>query len=122
MSETYEGWSNRETWAVALYLHNEEPLYLACLGATQRAWDRRDSWAADKAVEPRPQGFVADALEEIWDQYLSDVDDHCSEDLFFIVRDCGSHWRVDWREIAQNFMECVDSKAQDLRETEANNG
>jgi len=27
MEDTYNGWANYETWNVALYIQNEEPLY-----------------------------------------------------------------------------------------------
>ena len=67
-SETYNGYSNYETWAVALWLGNEESSY-RYWRATAREEQRRapgcrqvreDVWPADKAAKYR----LADRLKE----------------------------------------------------------
>ena len=34
---SYHGWKNRQTWNVALWLQNDEPLYRAAVASAQRA-------------------------------------------------------------------------------------
>lgn len=38
----YQGWKNRATWNVALYINNEEPIYRAAVGFMERRrlWGR----------------------------------------------------------------------------------
>lgn len=36
MSTTYNGWKNRETWNIALWIGNDEPLYRAAVDFMRR--------------------------------------------------------------------------------------
>ena len=87
---SYNGWTNRETWAVALWLGNTEYLQQeATLKAAEEhefEFQRHDEfarWFSDDVLEP---GFLD---EEIREAMRSDV---------------GSLWRVDWPEVVASFI------------------
>lgn len=40
--EGHNGWTNYETWCVALWLDNEEPSYRHMLSLVQEAWEEAD--------------------------------------------------------------------------------
>ena len=40
-SDTYNGWKNRQTWNVALWIGNDEPLYRAAVDFMRRYKGRR---------------------------------------------------------------------------------
>lgn len=84
--ETYNGWANRETWALNLWLASDEGLYVA---AMQFAHDlRHEDGARDTATREWFENEIAPSLDET----------PTGRD---VLSDIGSLWRVDWSEIAE---------------------
>jgi len=87
--ETYNGWSNRETWAFKLHIDNNEGDY--------NHWQERTREAEDIAA-------LADEMkewaEEIWGLVIDGSD--ASKEARLLVDDVGSLWRVDFYEIARS--------------------
>ena len=84
--DTYNGWSNRETWALGLWIDNDEGTYL---------WSREIAAAAERnryAVANALRGWFEDLEEVAPDWHRSARDD------------IGSLWRIDWEEIADGFL------------------
>ena len=104
MSEDkYNGWTNRETWAVTLHVNNDEGL---------------QSEAHDMARADVPVWSLAESFR-LWVEDLLSVDywrDEMGCDmprgLELMRDDCGSLWRVNWRE-------CAESLLSDVAEQEA---
>jgi hypothetical protein len=74
-TDTYNGWTNRETWACNLWLNNDESMYQFVyteVGSSQE-------------------------LQE-WVEGLDDLKSE-SEILRTMFNDIGSMWRVNWNEI-----------------------
>jgi len=82
--DTYEGWTNRETWAVALWINND------------REWQEsvheaiRAEWTAGH--------FSADQPHRVGEIVQQNVEDTLDRD------DIGIMWRVDWSEIGAAFL------------------
>lgn len=86
---TYNGWSNYPTWAVNLWLSNDEGLYRETLDLVERnagtrqlteVSDALKSWVRDELAPDLGASFSADLLGWAFDQ-------------------------VDWREIASAWIE-----------------
>lgn len=81
MSKGYNGWTNYETWNVALWLGNDEGLYLAYT----------------EALESEPftaESLAALVMDELLPNGTPDFDGERSR-----------YTRVNWQEIADNFNE-----------------
>ena len=95
MCEQYNGWTNRETWAVALWVNNDEGLHY-------HAQDMAGGYHDDKRG-------LADALEE-WITELLDMEQVFSapleqrKALISMSSDIGSLYRVNWYEIAESLL------------------
>lgn len=93
MCEEYKGWINRETWAVALHLSNDEGLYNYC---------------TDLMAGPATFGRKCEDLREfVEDQVEAVFYDHKNADGWarMMASDVGSFYRVDWRAVGASFME-----------------
>jgi hypothetical protein len=101
LSEEYNGWSNRETWAVALHLNNDQGFIDEVEQFTHRA-------IQDNPLEEA--GYrLADSLEE-WVSAFFEFDTvSTNEHLFIMMTDIGSLYRVNWREIAQTYVDTMVS-------------
>ncbi len=102
--DTYNGWTNRETWGVALWINNEQGWQDSVHDALREALTMQtDRLTASKAGE-----IVRENIEQTLDMLL-DAGQH---DTFRNIRDdLGSLWRVDWREIGASFLR--DMQEQD---------
>lgn len=80
--EIYNGWSNRETWAVHLWLTQDQPIYASVV----------DLLAQEGRVFEK-----AERLKEFVEDLYSDNPT--------VLSDIGSLWRVEWDEIVEAFTE-----------------
>ena len=98
MCEEYNGWSNRETWAVNLWIDNDRGLYYTAQEFAQEAIVNKDD----------DQDFaccmcLAENLESFFDDAFSDIAELTAVGLT-MLKDIGSLYRVNWYEIASNMI------------------
>jgi hypothetical protein len=116
--ETYEGWTNHETWAVALHINNDQGWQQSVHEALKGAREDSDPYSLaltdetrDALAAHRAGQIVKDNVEETLSKRLNDVayftDVNPSE--YSIPReDIGSLWRVDWDEIGAAFLSDIE--------------
>jgi hypothetical protein len=89
MSDTtkHNGWANRNTWTVSLWLFNDEPLYDMAREVIRNA---QDDYHAETNLREAVEGLAADVdgIKGLW----SDLITHALAD-------------VDWSEIVRAFNE-----------------
>jgi hypothetical protein len=103
ISDTYNGYANYETWAVALWLGNEEGTYRywreAAAEAKEeapRCWQVRERiWPADRAAVFRLAGRIKEDLTEA----APEIEGLYADLLHAALSE------VDWHEVAETFLE-----------------
>jgi hypothetical protein len=94
--EDYNGWKNYPTWAVHLWLTNEESDYdywrNATLGVLREDWGDR-----------KPRGIIADRLKDAVRGREESGGSSMGADLLGYAFDC-----VDWNEIADAWIEMCE--------------
>jgi hypothetical protein len=76
-SDKYNGWTNRETWAVHLWLTSDEHFY--------------------NEVKNRSAAQIEDYLKDLF----SLAERSSGGELMSMFEDIGSIWRVNWNEVAE---------------------
>lgn len=96
--ERYNGWANHETWACALHIDNDQGSYN----------HRQELVKAAKLAAPDEARWVLrDALKDWIEREIETVHfdpKRATEWARMMANDVGSAWRVDWNEIAANFL------------------
>jgi hypothetical protein len=96
--DTYNGYTNRETWAVALYINNDQGWQEQIHEALRNAEDIDHYQAAD---------IIRENVETMLDpqQYRAEFGEQQPEALAIVLYDIGSLYRVDWDELGRVFLE-----------------
>lgn len=107
MSEDYNGWSNRETWATALHINNDQALYELSRDYAQTAWNEH---AEDgEGQYATATDCLADTLQNWIEEDLLTLENLAgNQALFNMLTDIGSLYRVNWSEIAETFIQEVE--------------
>ena len=112
MCEEYNGWTNRETWATALHINNDQGLYEAVQEMAKNTIEEFKG-------EPDEQdgtNSLGDAIEEMIGGLL-DMEEVLSappaqrREIINMSRDIGSLYRVNWREISESFLSEIEVSA-----------
>jgi hypothetical protein len=105
MCDEYNGWTNRETWAVKLHRDNDEAL-------NDYAWEYARHW--EEASEERSTYDLGQDLKNWIEEDLLTLENIAgNRGLWLMLTDIGSLYRVNWLEIAQTY-------AEELAQEEAN--
>lgn len=114
--ETYNGWTNRETWTFMLYVQNDEGLSESARECVTTAAAGAE-WAPyvpddDEMRAAFARTTAADALKD-WaemhftrDGYTDDTGGSWPDDLADMAAEIGSLWRINWTE-------CVTALTED---------
>ncbi len=97
--EEYQGWSNRETWAVRLHWDNDP--------VTDEVF--RDSAKSFKEQDLSSTAF-ADHLQEeaeVMQSHVINDPDRATQEERLFTADVGSLWRVNWQEIADSYYDAT---------------
>lgn len=112
--ETYNGWTNRETWATKLHLDNDQVLYELAQDYALTAWTEHAEDGEGRYVTA--SDCLADTLENWITEDLLTLENisanpftgkKANEGLFNMLNDIGSLYRVNWQEIAEAYIDEV---------------
>ena len=94
--DEYNGFQNRETWAVNLHLTNDENLYNEVRDLLKQKYEYK--FQKDDALK--------DYVEELFYNLKENEFSPKQKELIFnMMSDVGSLWRVNWTEIVKAFLE-----------------
>jgi hypothetical protein len=112
MTEEFNGWVNRETWAMNLHLSNDHGLYLETQSATFRGLVGAEDFACEHPeVTLNVYRHVAREIEAMVQEWRDDLEEFgapgsdVEPGLLSMFLEIGSLWRVDWDEIAGGWLD-----------------
>ena len=105
--EDYNGWTNRETWAVKLWYGDDETLHGIVKMELQpylNELKESDSDVNDVLFA------VTNHLQYIYEEYIAfpiltlEYERPILQNARMMLSDMGSKWRIQWREIAEHYV------------------
>jgi hypothetical protein len=114
MDTEYNGWKNRETWATALHINNDQALYEIANDYAVTAWTEHAEDGEGRYVT------ASDCLADTFESWITEdlltlenisanpfTGKKANEGLWLMINDIGSLYRVNWQEIAESFIDSV---------------
>jgi hypothetical protein len=94
----YQGWSNRETWATALHIDNDQALLEIALDYAREAMREGEEVDLYDLAESGYRYWIEEDLLTL--ENISG-----NHPLWLMLTDIGSLYRVNWRELADHYLD-----------------
>lgn len=107
-ANTYNGWTNYETWAVKLWIDNEELSYRYWTMVSREVWESSDDRAAYLSRSESARMQLSDRLKSYHEDSMPDLGATVWADLLRAGFDS-----VNWREIANSMLEDMPGYAME---------
>jgi hypothetical protein len=117
-SRTYNRWSNYETWAVALWLDNDQALYEHTRELTQRAWQDALTGGHMQAWDFTQREAAACRLAEVLRDFIEEQNPVTVASLYADLMNA-AFCEVNWHEVAESY---IDELVSDMEQTKKNRG
>ena len=113
MCQEYNGWSNRETWALLLWVNNDQGLQESAMDYALTEYKEHKAEGDDEGqITSDAVNCLAETLENwITEDLLTFESIKESPALFSMLTDIGSLYRVNWREVAESFINDAKEEA-----------
>jgi hypothetical protein len=98
----FQGWTNRETWCANLWIENEQGL-----SEIVADYARQELEGHDEGEEINPYHLGEVIRDFIENQVLTYSEVKGSEQVFTMLTDIGSLYRVKWEEMAKYYLDVV---------------
>lgn len=106
--DTYQGYRNRETWALLLWVANDQGLYYSAVEWAQEYLEA-DTDDENTGSDYRMGQEWLEQTRSDWDMYL--LDGNVTKDFLTMIEDIGSWWRIDATEVGAWLRELVDTES-----------
>jgi len=102
MCEKHNGWTNRETWAMALHLDNDQGLCDEMLDLAKQEIDGHDEGEEINSYH------LGERMKDWIEGEVLDFDNvSLNRNAYIMLTDIGSLYRVEWREVADHYLDQV---------------
>jgi hypothetical protein len=104
-SDSYNGWTNRETWALNLWLSSDQGLYEMTRERVAEAVNSTEITCRKSEWDARQARLAGETVKAFWEE-LTDPNEGLlsAENILQMVRDVGSEYRVNWDEIGVHWL------------------
>lgn len=108
-TQEYNGWTNRETWATALWINNDQGLQDCAMdyARTSREEHRNDDSDSEACISMAVYCLEESLKYWIEEELLTYENVRENQTLFSMLTDIGSLYRVNYNEIADSFISSV---------------
>lgn len=106
--DTYNGYSNRETWALNLHIQNDEQLLMQTIEEAFGGIELTDKRGAEENLKYWIETF----FDATW--WQDTMGESMPVDVVKMLCDVGSLWRVEWSEVVDRLVELAPAYFSDF--------
>lgn len=108
----YNGWTNYETWNVALWMGNEQGSHRAAEEMAQESWDATGEDGTRDERMNEAKNAIADRLKDEYEEAMVNLLDRAGVTSSVWADLLAALSEVNWHEIAGNLLDDIDENAE----------